>query len=395
MSLGWGLRGYIGGGSLGAMLPGAMVALVLALLLGRGGEAAGVLAALGAVGVGFGGQETYGQTVGLSLQPDTMPWALLGFAVKGGMWGLLGGAFIGIGLLRGGSRLAARDLWTGVLLMVVATWCGWLLIDHPKLMYFSNRVDKPREEVWAGLVAGGLALLAWLWWRGLAALPGRFAFWGAVSGAAGFSLGAWLQVVGRAHYPGSWIDWWKVMEFTFGALLGAGLGFAGYRSRDLPALGAEEPQDAWPAWLLLVVAAIVSLALIGADEHLPVRMGYTVAGAGAILAAWRWPRLAWQIAVSLTCFAFLLDLVEARPLLGEGSWVVAAMGGLAIAAWLTRNEDVVPALLMLTWTGTGVSVLKTYLPPGRWNATAHAMEAAFVLLAAATTMLARRAVKRA
>lgn len=49
---------------------------------------------------GFGGQETYGQTVGLSLQPETFWWAILGFVIKGAGWGLLGGAFIGIALER-------------------------------------------------------------------------------------------------------------------------------------------------------------------------------------------------------------------------------------------------------------------------------------------------------
>ena len=88
MSLGWGLRGSIGGGSLGAMIPGAMIGLVLCLLLGRQSDA-GLIAAFAAVGVGFGGQETYGQTVGLSLQPDTFWWAILGFVIKGAAWGLL------------------------------------------------------------------------------------------------------------------------------------------------------------------------------------------------------------------------------------------------------------------------------------------------------------------
>ncbi len=34
MLLGWGLRGYIGGGPFGAMIPGAMVALAISMLLG-------------------------------------------------------------------------------------------------------------------------------------------------------------------------------------------------------------------------------------------------------------------------------------------------------------------------------------------------------------------------
>ena len=71
MSLGWGLRGYIGGGPLGAMIPGALVALCLCLLADRDGEDAAVIAAFGAVGVGFGGQETYGQTIGLAFDPAT------------------------------------------------------------------------------------------------------------------------------------------------------------------------------------------------------------------------------------------------------------------------------------------------------------------------------------
>ena len=33
MMLGWGLRGYIGGGPFGAMIPGAMVAISLSMLL--------------------------------------------------------------------------------------------------------------------------------------------------------------------------------------------------------------------------------------------------------------------------------------------------------------------------------------------------------------------------
>ena len=55
MSLGWMLRGYIGGGPLGAMIPGAMIGLALCLLLGRERDA-GLIAAFAAIGVGFGGQ---------------------------------------------------------------------------------------------------------------------------------------------------------------------------------------------------------------------------------------------------------------------------------------------------------------------------------------------------
>ena len=159
MSLGWGLRGSIGGGSLGAMIPGAMIGLVLCVLLNRHSDS-GLIAAFAAIGVGFGGQETYGQTVGLSLQPETFWWAILGFVVKGAAWGLLGGAFIGIALDRG--RHATAQLLAGFAIMVLGTWIGWQFLNHPKLVYFSNRLDRPREELWAGLWLGGLLLLIWL-----------------------------------------------------------------------------------------------------------------------------------------------------------------------------------------------------------------------------------------
>ena len=107
-----------------------------------------------------GGQETYGQTVGLSLQPETFWWAILGFVIKGAAWGLLGGAFIGIALDR--QRYTATQLLAGFAIMIFGTWLGWQYLNNPKLIYFSNRLDRPREELWAGLWLGGLLLLAWL-----------------------------------------------------------------------------------------------------------------------------------------------------------------------------------------------------------------------------------------
>jgi hypothetical protein len=95
-----------------------MIGLVISLLLRRHADA-GLIAALAAVGVGFGGQETYGQTVGLSLVPETFWWAMLGFVVKGAAWGLLGGAFIGIALDR--HRHTAGKLIAGFAMMVLGT----------------------------------------------------------------------------------------------------------------------------------------------------------------------------------------------------------------------------------------------------------------------------------
>ena len=90
--LGWGWRGYIGGGPFAAMIPGAFVALSLSLLLGHDRRTAAMAALFGAVGIGYGGEMTYGQTLGLACNPETMGWGLLGVTIKGAVWGLLGGA---------------------------------------------------------------------------------------------------------------------------------------------------------------------------------------------------------------------------------------------------------------------------------------------------------------
>jgi len=118
MLLGWGLRGYIGGGPFGAMIPGAFVALCICLLLNHRVPFAAVVAAFGAIGVGFGGNMTYGQTLGLARSEDAMLWGMLGVTVKGAVWGMLGGTALGIGLTH---RVYARKHFViGFLLAVVA-----------------------------------------------------------------------------------------------------------------------------------------------------------------------------------------------------------------------------------------------------------------------------------
>ena len=90
MLLGWGLRGYIGGGPFGAMIPGAMVALAICILLGLKPGITSIIVVFGVAGVGLGGEVTYGQTLGFLRNPETMWWGLLGTTVKGAVWGLGG-----------------------------------------------------------------------------------------------------------------------------------------------------------------------------------------------------------------------------------------------------------------------------------------------------------------
>ncbi|MBX3437187.1 MAG: hypothetical protein KF861_06835, partial [Planctomycetaceae bacterium] len=121
MSLGWGLRGTIGGGPVGAMIPGAMITLALCHLLGWNRHAA-IACAFGTIGVGLGGQMTYGQTIGFVRDPETVWWGLLGLTTKGAVWGLSGGLLIGLGLTH--RRYKSGELLLGLLLMVLGTAAG-------------------------------------------------------------------------------------------------------------------------------------------------------------------------------------------------------------------------------------------------------------------------------
>ena len=360
MSLGWALRGYIGGGPLGAMIPGAMVGLALCLLLDREADSS-LIAAFAAIGVGFGGQMTYGQTVGLSFQPETFYWGMTGFAVKGAAWGLLGGAAIGISFTR--DRYRTRDLITGFGLMVLGTWAGWKLLNEPKLIYFSNRYDKPRPEIWAGMLAGALLLLLWLTWRAGARLPWRFAVWGAIGGGIGFASGAGLQVWGRQIVLEFPLGWWKVMELTFGALLGLAYGWCAWRYRaELVSERAPSARQISP-WSALGLAAVAIAAAFLLYPFLHTRFTYTIAGALLLSLALFSETLCWQIAITLTYCAFALDLLENKPgFPAPLMWVLVVVTTIGIAFVTSRKPRMHPLFLWITWTAVGMSLLKSFVP---------------------------------
>ncbi|MCX6620017.1 MAG: hypothetical protein NTY38_02845 [Acidobacteria bacterium] len=389
MSLGWGLRGYIGGGPLGAMIPGALVGLALCLLLDREVDA-GTVVAFAAIGVGFGGQETYGQTVGLSFKPETFAWAMLGFAIKGGVWGLLGGAAMGAALLR--ERYRLRDLLFALLAMVVATWAGWKLINEPKLIYFSNPFDKPRPEIWAGLLLGGLAFLAWLHYRGGARTPAYLAMWGTLGGMVGFPAGAALQVLGHSYEIPLQLGWWKVMELTFGACLGLGYGYAAWHCRKELAT-AEAPAARTPAiWHHVIYAAFAIMCAMITYPALSTRFGYTIAGAVLLGLVLFREALGWQAAITVTCCAFAYDFAKNKPMLPPPLlWVFVAVLTVVVAVWVVMRPRLRPMFVLLTWMSVGVSLLKSYLPLN-WGKH-EMMEAIFVLMGVVITVWARRTAK--
>ena len=387
LSLGWGLRGYIGGGPLGAMIPGALVAMSLCLLLRRGDS---LTAAYGAIGIGFGGQMTYGQTIGLALKPDTMVWGLTGLTLKGAIWGLLGGAMVALGLTAG--RYARRDVVAAFACMVAATWAGWKLLNEPKLIYFSNRLDRPRPEIWFGLLLGALAFLAWLSWRGGARIPWRFAGVCALGGGFGFGLGGSIQIWGPMLDPKPYLGYWKCMELFFGFCFGVALGWCAWRHRDSLA-GAEPEPGTRPASSLLAAAAIVMGGLYLAG-HIPSRFGYTILGAVLMAVALYFRPAAWHIAITMTYGAYSIDFLRARPAPDQTAlWAGVALTTLAVGWCVARRGQTLWLLLLLLWTAVGNSMLKSFAPPADPGVQAWFMEALFALMAAASTWMALRAAR--
>jgi hypothetical protein len=370
MMLGWGLRGFIGGGPLGAMIPGAMVAL--AICLTRGITPSSRACAFGAIAIGFGGDMTYGQTVGAAVAAETRAWGLLGLTVKGAVWGMLGGAVLRLGF----SKIAPKTMALIGIVLSVAGWVGWKLINQPKVIYFSNRLDRPREEVWAGLLLAALVLVLWQ------PMVRAFAAWGSLGGGLGFGLGGALQFY-VIQYFGREHPWWKGMEFTFGFLFGLALAIA---ARQLPRSDEPEP-PADSLWQNILTAIALEAYLISMTSYLPLRFGFLVTGMFTLWMVREHPPAAWQLGLTVPVAAALFDLVE----IGKPSWQAA----LAVAASVVVSVAVArfvncaaSGLLVLTWATTTISMAKFFVQGARGE---DLVRIAFILMAVAVTWMLRRA----
>lgn len=271
--MGWGIRGQYGHET-GAMIAGVLVAATVAVLYlqQRSSLSAARLIALTAIGISFGGSMTYGQTVGLTHNGEVignfaaLRWGLLGLFIKGAIWIGLAGGFMGIGLSR--QRYGPLEACILLLVMIGLQAVGVALVNRPYVpqdqysegqliaeralpnIYFSEHPDwypdkselKPRREGWGGL------LLAWFGFVGYASFVRRdrivrnLAVAGFIAGGFGFSIGQCVQafhswnptLFSEGWFGGvsPYINWWNMMEITFGLILGGGLGLGVWWNRD-------------------------------------------------------------------------------------------------------------------------------------------------------------------
>ena len=291
--MGWGIRGQYGHET-GAMIAGVLVSLVIVLLFG--GKLSSLTCARAvafcALGISLGGSMTYGQTVGLTHDAplignwDALRWGLVGLFIKGGIWIAIAATLLGMAL---GDR-GYSPLEIGVLLctLLLFLFGGVYLLNKPfdpanhelPAIYFSDDWHwepegelRPRPERWGGLLAVLAGLVAYAGWIKRDRLALRLALWGFLSGGTGFAVGqsvqayhAWNVEAFRHGWFAEWdplMNWWNMMETTFGAIFGGTLTLGVWlnRHRVLPAESSDRVTiSIWIEGLLVVVHTMALLA---------------------------------------------------------------------------------------------------------------------------------------
>jgi len=242
VSYGWGMRGTTLGGEKGAMLPGALMGLLIAVFSGSPFllEHFYLLSAAGALAMYPGGSMSYAQTIGLGIDqnpPSNLKRSLVGLGIKGAIWFGIFGAVTGMFLtfLARGYNLKAVVTIFGC--MPPAALLGSQLFDrpfdekkgiHPKI-YFSRTRPEGMGVLFGILVE--LVVVA-------AVHRDSVALWltlgSTLSGGFGWVLSQLMQI--RGIYPNKkgrqflagpfkrgWIDAWKIMECGLGAIAGLGI----------------------------------------------------------------------------------------------------------------------------------------------------------------------------
>ncbi|KAB2675241.1 MAG: hypothetical protein DVB31_00735 [Verrucomicrobia bacterium] len=440
----WGIRGQYGHET-GAMIAGLLVSLVLVRLLApmADGLAAARAVALGTIAMGFGGTETYGQTIGLTHDPElvgnvaALRWGMLGLAIKGGIWIGFCGVFLGMGL--GGVRYPGREMFLLLLGILGLSALGIWWINQPydpahrvlPRIYFSDdwrwepgAVLKPRREVWGGLALALLGVLAYAGAVRRDALAWRVGLWGILGGAVGFPLGQCLQAWHAWHRP--WfangplagidrhVNWWNFMETTFGLVMGAALGAGFWLNRRRIRMPSPVPAGppaipaAFEAGLLAlhgVLLAVCEFGSVGWVERLydfgpalgVIPVALVVVGRGA----------AWWMALPITLLPIagktLVNLAyEERVVPVWLGWAIYVVVPLGVTVWLalrwTRNgpgrpavDWLRPTLVTMAWLyfGLNLAFFRFPWPWAEWTArTPNAL--VFLACAIVVTLLAGR-----
>ncbi|MCU0961635.1 MAG: hypothetical protein MUF48_16185 [Pirellulaceae bacterium] len=378
-ALGWGIRGQYGHET-GAMLAGALVGFTLVLLYCAAGTSlrAARAVALCAVGVSFGGSMTYGQTIGLTQDPaligqaSALCWGLWGLFLKGGIWIGLAGALVGMGL--GGQRYRPGAMLLVMLSLTLLMAVGLWWLNRPfdpaahrlPRLYFSDdwswqvRSDwRPRPECWGGLLLAWLGLVAYLQFVRRDWIARNMALAGFLAGGIGFAGGqciqalhAWHPAVFQVGVLARWepfVNWWNIMEITFGAFFGGGLAAGCWFHRRTIAADAPADEAELTAAHEAGLAALYAVLILAAEFS-------------------DWPSLEWILE-----FGLVLGMLPLVGILGGRYfpyWFALPLVALPIAGKTLRDlsyrHDDVP--LLIGWIILAVVPVGTAAAASWWLA---------------------------
>ncbi len=246
VSYGWGLRGTTIGGEKGAMLPGAIMGLLIAVFSGSAylRENFFFLAALGSAGMFFGGCDTYGETLGLTMNSRpalNMKKGLIALFVKGFLWFSIFGAFVGLGLAALTGKYFTVGQIAAIFAIMPVSMIGFYFIFNRPLNPKNGKFPKiyfslTRQESWGALFGIFLVLMLVSIFKKLA-FPISYSLFCGLFGGVGWIVGQLMQVYCQQYAAGAksafgrfwgkpYIGGWKVMECVLGAFggLGASLG---------------------------------------------------------------------------------------------------------------------------------------------------------------------------
>jgi hypothetical protein len=293
--MGWGIRGQYGHET-GAMIAGVLVgfAAVLLFIPDASSLHAARVVAITAIGISFGGSETYAQSVGLTQDAafignwPALRWGLLGLALKGGLWIGLGGAFLGMGL--GGKRYRTWEMTLVMAGLLALLYLGLEILNEPfnpehkilPRLYFSHDwrwnpdADfKPRREIWGGLLLAFLGLTAYFGLIRRDRLATNMSLVGFLAGSIGFPLGqciqafhAWnpsLYTQGVLGMLEPYMNWWNMMEISFGLSFGAMLGAGLWINRRLIYVGPTDDEVVFSPIVEIPPIAVYISLLIAAE----------------------------------------------------------------------------------------------------------------------------------
>ncbi len=292
VSYGWGMRGTVIGGEKGAMLPGALLGLCLAKMsrIPIIEDNALFFCAVGCLGMGYGGFETYAQTMEMVIGHESDIFCpkrgYAGLMLKGGNWFGICAALLGMAV-----TIATGEVYkmsTVILICLAIPFIQILGIrifnkpfdkqngTFPKIYFSRNRFEE-----WGGNLLTLIFLLL------VSAAHGdMFAFFfalvGILSGAVGWTVAIWLYditvhplkngkyIFSKAQTNG-FIDNWKLMELTLGFFGGVGcavyfflrLDYVKAAAEKIAAhssiwnpLGNAEKATAWAFFLLVLLCSV-------------------------------------------------------------------------------------------------------------------------------------------